>query len=199
MIFQNTQFIKSAAKLSQLAEDSIAEIAFAGRSNAGKSTALNTITNKRGLAKTSKTPGRTQLINYFEIKPHYYLVDLPGYGYAKVPESVKKNWQYTLSQYLITRPMLKGLILVIDIRHIDKSTDHEMLHWAGEVQLPTHVLLSKADKLSQQAQKKQISTFLKMIPSRFPLTVQAFSALKHQGLTEAREKILQLIGSDILT
>ena len=190
MHFQKTQFIKSAAKLNQLVDESVAEVAFAGRSNAGKSSAINTIVGINGLAKTSKTPGRTQLINFFEVQAHKYLVDLPGYGYAKVPEAVKREWQHTLGQYLEQREVLKGLILIIDIRHPMKDYDQQMLEWAIAYNLPTHVLLTKADKLSTNQARQTLFAFLKQIPEGAQVTAQTFSSLKKQGVEEARAKIV---------
>lgn len=193
MHFQNSKFIKSAAKLNQLVEDSLAEVAFAGRSNAGKSSAINTIVGINGLAKTSKRPGRTQLINFFEVEAGRYLVDLPGYGYAKVPLSVKLEWQATLGQYLELRDVLKGLILIIDIRHPIKEYDQQMLEWAIAYNLPTHVLLTKADKLSNNQARQTLFTFMKHIPEGAQVTAQIFSSLKKQGVEEARAKIEALL------
>lgn len=193
MHFQNSKFIKSAAKLNQLVEGSLAEVAFAGRSNAGKSSAINTIVGINGLAKTSKRPGRTQLINFFEVETDRYLVDLPGYGYAKVPLSVKLEWQATLGQYLELRDVLKGLILIIDIRHPIKEYDQQMLEWAIAYNLPTHVLLTKADKLSNNQARQTLFAFMKHIPEGAQVTAQIFSSLKKQGVEEARAKIEALL------
>jgi len=193
MNFQKTRFITSAAKMSQLVKESVAEIAFAGRSNAGKSSAINAIVGINGLAKTSKTPGRTQLINFFEIEKQYYLVDLPGYGYAKVPEATKEAWQRTLAHYLETREQLKGLVLIVDIRHPLKNYDQQMLNWATVSQLPVHVILTKADKLSPNQAKQALFTFKKQIPQDAIATAQTFSAPKKQGVDEARNMIIQLL------
>jgi GTP-binding protein len=194
MNFQQTKFVTSAAKLNQLVTNSLAEVAFAGRSNAGKSSAINTITGIHGLAKTSKRPGRTQLINFFEIAPSRYLVDLPGYGYAKVSLSIKEAWQETLGQYLEQRAPLKGLILIIDIRHPMKDMDQQMLNFAIEANLPTHVLLTKSDKLSHNQAKLTLLNFLKSLPPEAKVTAQTFSSLKKEGVDEARQKIIALLG-----
>ncbi len=186
--YQAVQFIKSAAKINQLPQDIGYEVAFAGRSNAGKSSALNTITSVSGLARTSKTPGRTQLINLFGVDESRRLVDLPGYGYAKVPQAVKEQWQKSLAQYLETRECLKGLILLMDIRHPLKELDQIMLHWAIDRQLPVHILLTKADKLNRSA----INLAIKQVKERYALSedlvsVQAFSALKKVGIEQVHQ------------
>lgn len=154
--FQPTKFITSAANIRQLPEDSGVEIAFAGRSNAGKSSALNTITRQKALARTSKTPGRTQLINVFEVQPNKRLIDLPGYGYAKVPLAVKEKWNQALSEYLQKRQSLRGLVLLMDIRHPYRDTDQDLLHWATDCGIPVLVLLTKADKLKPSQRKSTL-------------------------------------------
>lgn len=182
MQFHQTQFLTSAAKLNQLPEDTGIEVAFAGRSNAGKSSALNTLTQQRQLARTSKTPGRTQLINLFSVTETCRLVDLPGYGYAKVSQAVKEAWQKTLSRYLQERRCLKGLIIVMDSRHPLKETDQAMLDWAIAAQLPCHLLLTKSDKLTQQQRAKTLKA-VKAQVAAYPLaSVQLFSSLKRTGL-----------------
>lgn len=152
--FKQIHFLKSAAELEHLPVDTGAEVAFAGRSNAGKSSAINAITKHKHLAKTSKTPGCTQLINLFSLNDNERLVDLPGYGYAKVPKAVKLRWQDTLAQYLQSRECLRGLVLLTDIRHPLNAFDLSMLEWASEVDLPTILLLTKADKLGFGAAKQ---------------------------------------------
>ena len=149
--YHKARFLTSAANISQLPEDSGVEIAFAGRSNAGKSTALNALTNQKSLARTSKTPGRTQLINLFEVEPQCKLVDLPGYGYAAVPEQMKLQWQKSLAEYLQKRECLQGVVILMDIRHPLKDLDQQMIEWAVASDLPVLLLLTKADKLSQSA------------------------------------------------
>lgn len=184
--YQQAKFLTSAAKVSQLPEDNGIEVAFAGRSNAGKSSALNCLTGVRQLARTSKTPGRTQLINLFTLdREEHRLVDLPGYGYAKVALHIKHDWQKNLAHYLDVRHSLQGLVLLMDIRHPLKDLDKMMIDWAIARELPVHILLTKADKISRgEAQ----STVLK-IRKHYELlgdliSVQAFSSLKKQGVDE---------------
>jgi GTP-binding protein len=190
--FQNAKFLISAAKLNQLPADIGFEVAFAGRSNAGKSSALNTLTNQKSLARTSKTPGRTQLINLFEMDLERRLVDLPGYGFAKVSEAMKKEWQKTMGGYLDSRGCLKGMVLLMDIRHPLKDTDVQMLEWAVNGELPVHILLSKADKLSKNEQNKATLKVRKELENVNDLvSVQAFSSLKKQGLEQLKAKLCE--------
>lgn len=175
MNFQQTRFFTSAAKLRDCPADSEVEVAFAGRSNAGKSSAINALTGQRGLARTSKTPGRTQLINFFTVQPGRYLVDLPGYGFASVPLSVKHTWQFELEQYLRKREQLAGLVLLSDVRHPLKEFDRTMVQWAVESELPLHLLLTKADKLKRGAASNALLAAgreLAMLPGT---SVQLFS------------------------
>lgn len=185
---QQATFIKSASEVEQCPMDVGYEVAFAGRSNAGKSSALNTLTHAR-LARTSKTPGRTQLINFFALDEQRRLVDLPGYGYAKVPLALKEHWKLHLDAYLTQRDSLVGLVLVMDIRHPLSDFDRMMLEWANVSGLPAHILLSKADKLAYGAAKNVLlkvqTTIRKEYGNR--ATVQLFSAPKRQGLEEAYE------------
>ena len=189
MNFNQTQFLTSASDLSECPADSEAEVAFAGRSNAGKSSAINCICSQPGLARTSKTPGRTQLINFFAIGPTTYLVDLPGYGFAKVPLEVKNKWQKELEKYLSLRKPLVGLILLTDIRHPLKNHDLVMIDWAVKSNLPLHLLLTKSDKLKRgAAQNVLLKVRAKTEP--FPnVTVQLFSSSKTIGVAEARDLI----------
>jgi len=189
--FRETVFIKSVAELSQLPPDEGREIAFAGRSNAGKSTALNAVTGVNKLAKTSKTPGRTQTINLFKITDHWRLVDLPGYGYAKVPRDMKVAWDKVLSSYLQTRDCLKGLCLVMDARHPLQSFDQHMIEWAKEAKLPLHILFSKADKLTQSEKMKLKHEHDKIFNKEELISFQLFSALRKEGIEDARKKISQ--------
>ena len=147
--FQSVTFLLSAPTLQQCPEDIGREVAFAGRSNAGKSSAINSLTRNRSLARTSKTPGRTQLINHFEIEPGKRLVDLPGYGYAKVSKSKRQEWGLVIDEYLNMRKSLKGLVIIMDIRHPLKESDQMLLDWCKETQTPFLMLLNKADKLSK--------------------------------------------------
>ncbi|WP_163831249.1 ribosome biogenesis GTP-binding protein YihA/YsxC [Spartinivicinus ruber] len=188
--FQKAQFLTSASNLSQCPEDQGYEVAFAGRSNAGKSSALNTLTGSKKLARTSKTPGRTQLINFFSISDLQRLVDLPGYGYAKVPEEMKKQWQYHLEQYLSQRQCLMGIVLMMDIRHPLKDFDLMVMQWANSCEMPLHILLTKADKLKYGAAKQTLSKLQSIIGSYHnPISVQLFSALKKTGVDELRVKL----------
>ncbi|WP_133130676.1 ribosome biogenesis GTP-binding protein YihA/YsxC [Legionella yabuuchiae] len=191
--YTQAQFLKSAARVEHLPEDTGYEVAFAGRSNAGKSSALNCLTGKRQLARTSKTPGRTQLINLFTLEDdNHRLVDLPGYGYAKVAQQVKRDWQMHLAHYLETRKSLTGLVLLMDIRHPLKELDQMMVNWAIERDLPVHILLTKADKLSRgqvQAALHEVKNVYQ--PVKDLVSVQAFSSLKKQGVEELIDRLNQ--------
>jgi GTP-binding protein len=192
MNYRQAKFLISAAQLRQLPPDEGAEVAFAGRSNAGKSSALNRLTDQKGLARASKTPGRTQLINLFELDSGRRLVDLPGYGYAEVPLAVKRRWQSTLSAYLQTRACLKGLVLLSDIRHPLKDLDMNMLVWAHEVDLPVLLLLSKADKLKTGARKAAVMEVGRRLSEELPgadVEVVPFSATKGLGLDALKERL----------
>ncbi len=188
--YAKTKFVTSAPDINHLPADTGIEIAFAGRSNAGKSSALNTLTNQKNLARTSKTPGRTQLINLFEVAPNCRLVDLPGYGFAQVPEEVKRKWQKSLGEYLHKRESLKGLVILMDIRHPLKDLDQQMIDWAVQSELPVMLLLTKADKLASGAQKKQLNMVREAIlPFQGDITVATFSSLKRTGLEQLRQKL----------
>ena len=187
MIFSQAQFITSAATLRDCPPDSIAEVAFAGRSNAGKSSAINAITGHSRLARISKTPGRTQLINFFQLQPERYLVDLPGYGFAQVPLAVKEKWQRELEDYLRKRETLKGLVLLSDIRHPLKEFDRMMIAWANQAELPLHLLLTKADKLKRGAAQNTLLGVRRELGEQ--ASVQLFSAVKKQGLIDARRQL----------
>ena len=183
-------FTLSAPDIRRLPADSGIEVAFAGRSNAGKSSALNTLTNQRSLARTSKTPGRTQLINIFEIAEDKRLVDLPGYGFAKVPMEMKKKWQKALGEYLEKRECLKGLVILMDIRHPLKDLDMDLIQWAADGELPVLVLLTKSDKLSQGKVSSQVLDVKKKLASlNADIKVQAFSSLKRTG-SEQADKVI---------
>ena len=183
-------FTLSAPDIRRLPADSGIEVAFAGRSNAGKSSALNTLTNQRSLARTSKTPGRTQLINIFEIAEDKRLVDLPGYGFAKVPMEMKKKWQKALGEYLEKRECLKGLVILMDIRHPLKDLDMDLIQWAADGELPVLVLLTKSDKLSQGKVSAQVLDVKKKLASlNADIKVQAFSSLKRTG-SEQADKVI---------
>ncbi|MDU8925148.1 ribosome biogenesis GTP-binding protein YihA/YsxC [Pasteurellaceae bacterium LIM206] len=188
--YAKTHFLTSAANIRQLPADSGIEIAFAGRSNAGKSTALNVLTNQKNLARTSKTPGRTQLINLFEVESQCKLVDLPGYGYAAVPEQMKLQWQKALSEYLQHRECLAGVVILMDIRHPLKELDQQMIEWAVGAELPVLLLLTKADKLSLSARSKQVKTVREAIlPFQGDIQVEAFSSLSKLGVDKLSDKL----------
>ncbi|MGD8112403.1 ribosome biogenesis GTP-binding protein YihA/YsxC [Vibrio sp. TRT 17S01] len=188
--YQNTHFITSAPDIRHLPEDEGIEVAFAGRSNAGKSSSLNRLTNQKNLAKTSKTPGRTQLINLFKVTEGCHIVDLPGYGFAQVPLEMKKKWQKSLGEYLQKRQCLKGLVVLMDIRHPMKDLDQQLIYWAVDSGIPVQVLLTKADKLKSGARKAQV---LKIRESALAfggdVNVAAFSSLKGLGVDVLRNKL----------
>ncbi len=188
MNYQAAEFIISAAKLKDCPPDSLCEVAFAGRSNAGKSSAINTLTRQGQLARTSKTPGRTQLINFFQIAEQQYLVDLPGYGYAKVPMKMKNNWQVHLEHYLNVRDPLAGLVLVTDIRHVFKEFDQMMIDWARANKLPLHILLTKSDKLKRGGITDALTKARSFLEG-MDASVQAFSSLKRQGVDVLAQRL----------
>ncbi|MCG6968792.1 MAG: ribosome biogenesis GTP-binding protein YihA/YsxC [Gammaproteobacteria bacterium] len=184
--YRQAHYWLSADKLSQLPEDSGLEVAFAGRSNSGKSSAINTITQQNALARTSKTPGRTQQINFFRLDDEHRLVDLPGYGYAKVSEEVKLKWQNTVENYLSHRQSLAGVVLTMDIRHPMKAVDEQMIAWCAQVNMPLHILLTKSDKLKRAGVAQALQKVQQMLQDyAFEHSVQAFSALKKSGVEEA--------------
>ena len=180
--YHRATFLKSAADICHLPEDTGYEVAFAGRSNAGKSTALNVLTGIKNLAKTSKTPGRTQLINLFTLDEERRLVDLPGYGYAKVPQATKKRWEQTLEQYLKTRACLRGVVLLMDCRHPLKDLDTNFIAWSTTCDLPLHIVLTKGDKLSKSALQASYHLVKKHYEHYPSISVQTFSALHKTGV-----------------
>jgi len=195
--YRQARFDMSAAKLSQLPPDEGREVAFAGRSNAGKSSAINRITGQNSLARTSKTPGRTQLINFFALDSSRRLVDLPGYGFAKVSEDIKRRWQQTMEQYLASRQSLQGLILLMDVRHPMKEVDQQLLSWCWHVGMPVHILLTKVDKLKRgQAQNTllKIRRELETSDAAGLSSVQLFSALKGTGVAEVYKVLDRWLG-----
>lgn len=196
MHYNQATFVTSAANLAACPPESVAEVAFAGRSNAGKSSAINAITNQTRLARISKTPGRTQLINFFGLAEGRFLVDLPGYGFAKVPLSVKNKWQEELEKYLRRRQVLCGLILLSDIRHPLKDFDRMMIDWAVQSGLPLHLLLTKSDKLKRGAAQNTLLAVQKELKGFDNVTVQLFSSLKHDGVTEVRAKLDEWLGDE---
>lgn len=182
--YSKASFITSAPDITKLPADTGVEVAFAGRSNAGKSSALNALTDQK-LARTSKTPGRTQLINTFSLGENMRLIDLPGYGFAKVPLEMKKKWQKSLGEYLQKRESLKGIVVLMDIRHPLKELDMDLINWAVDSDLEILALLTKADKLKQGKRKSEVLKVrreLKELSDK--ITVHAFSSLKGIGLPE---------------
>lgn len=189
-ILHNISFFTSVNDLHTLPSSFGSEVAFAGRSNSGKSSAINTLTNRGKLAFVSKTPGRTQLINYFKLDGELFLVDLPGYGFAKVPLAIRQHWKLLLSEYLQTRTNLRGLVLIMDVRHPLKPLDIQMLDWFVPTGKPVHILLTKSDKLSRQKAKHvldQVNEFL--IVSYPQCSVQLFSSLSKQGIEDVTDII----------
>ncbi|MBT8118158.1 MAG: ribosome biogenesis GTP-binding protein YihA/YsxC [Gammaproteobacteria bacterium] len=182
--YRQAHFLISAGKAKQFPQGGI-EVAFSGRSNAGKSSAINTLCDNKGLARTSKTPGRTRLVNFFELDEQRRLVDLPGYGFAKVPIAMKNEWEKLMTQYLSDQQALKGLVVIMDIRHPLNDYDWQMLEWCDHYQLPAHVLLTKADKIKRGAQQNsKLKTQKQLKDAGIDASVQIFSALKKTGLDE---------------
>lgn len=199
-IYQDAQFLLSASALSQLPADYGGEVAFAGRSNAGKSSAINAICNRRSLARTSKTPGRTQQLVVFRLADDRALVDLPGYGYAKVPESVKRAWGRLIERYLRSREVLRGLVLVMDIRHPLTEFDQQLLAWCRTCTLPVHILLTKSDKLTRgpaNATLLQVRQWL--VDQGISASVQLFSATRRSGIETARSTLDEWLGVEAKT
>ncbi len=183
--YQQARFLTSVPEVRLAPPDHGAEVAFAGRSNAGKSSALNAITRQKALARTSKTPGRTQQLNFFAIDDGHRLVDLPGYGYAKVPEKLKLQWQRGLTRYLETRRSLRGLVLLMDCRHPLTDYDVQLLTWCRHAGLPVHVLLTKADKLNRGPAGSTLLAVRQRLAALHPYSsVQLFSALARTGVEE---------------
>jgi GTP-binding protein len=188
--YRQAHYTISATQLSELPPDIGLEVAFAGRSNAGKSSAINTITDHKALARISKTPGRTQMINFFALDDSRTLVDLPGYGYAKVPEQMKIRWQQNLGQYLDTRESLQGLMIMMDIRHPLKQFDIQMIRWSNQKDLDVHILLTKSDKLKHGAAMATLHSVLAEIKKlELNASAQLFSSLKKTGRDEAIAKL----------
>lgn len=196
-ILGNPQFMLGAREAKQWPEDSGVEIAFAGRSNVGKSSALNRILQRKKIARTSKTPGRTQEINFFSLSENQRLVDLPGYGFAKVPLDVRKQWEKGIERYLRERDSLRCLVQLMDVRHPLTDLDKQMLTWCQNADLPVHILLTKADKLKLGAAK---NVLLKVVRELETLNVegsiQLFSAVNGEGLADARELLCEWLNLD---
>lgn len=199
IVFTKAYFATSAPSIRECPPEVGYEVAFAGRSNAGKSSAINALTNQK-LARTSKTPGRTQLINFFNLSNTQRLVDLPGYGYAKVSREQKERWQRDLSEYLQKRQCLQGLVLLMDIRHPLQDFDSTMLDWAKRGHMPVHILLTKADKLSRSQAMNSLFAVKKELKQRGldkSATVQCFSSLKYTGIEELKAKLQAWLAPEI--
>ncbi|MBD8879843.1 MULTISPECIES: ribosome biogenesis GTP-binding protein YihA/YsxC [Rhodanobacter] len=202
-LLQGAQFVLAAHRVNQLPADQGAEVAFAGRSNAGKSSALNTLTGHKGLARTSKTPGRTQQMVAFALPPLAQgdgeaplvarLIDLPGYGYAKVPEELRAHWKQEIDAYLHRRESLRGVVLIADIRHPLKEFDRMMLDFCFATGLPCHLLLTKADKLSRNQAAQALAAMRKSFPDGLHATAQVFSSPANTGVDEARARVVELL------
>ncbi len=192
--FVQAQFLMSCASLAQCPRDGRPELAFAGRSNSGKSSALNALCGRKGLARVSKTPGRTQLINLFDLPGGGRLVDLPGYGFAQVPGEIRRDWARMVGQYVEERPSLQGLVLIMDCRHPLTDYDQQMLAWIKLGQRPCHVLLTKSDKLGYGAGKTTLLKVTKAIAAQgVNASVQLFSANAGQGVEEARDALWKML------
>lgn len=192
MIIKSAEFITSAVKPDQYPQSQLPEIAFAGRSNVGKSALINTLVNRRRLVKTSSTPGRTQLINFFSINEAFMLVDLPGYGYARVPEAVRKSWGPMIETYLKERPLLKGVVLIMDVRRIPGAEETNFIAWLAYYRIASILILTKADKLSKTKllqQQKAIAAVLSVDPEDLVL----FSAKTRRGKTDLWQALENLL------
>jgi GTP-binding protein len=189
--YPNVKFVTSANRVAQLPPDTGAEVSVSGRSNAGKSSAINVITGRKGLARTSKAPGATRLINFFELEPGRRLVDLPGYGFAKVPGAMREHWGELISAYFKRRDSLRGAIVVMDVRHPLTANDRDMLELALSRNVPVHVLLTKADKLGRGAGRQVLAGFRR--DAGKGVTAQLFSALNGEGLEEARRMLERML------
>lgn len=189
VIYNQAKFLLGAAELKQLPEDEGNEVAFIGYSNSGKSSAINTITGIKGLARASKTPGRTQQINIFTLDENNRLADLPGHGYTKAPATVSKAWVEKVDAYLETRKCLRGFVLLMDIRHPLKKHDLHLIDWADQCKLPVHILLTKADKINRGPALDTLKKVQKSMAAHELVTVQLFSAHDNTGLEEAHEKL----------
>lgn len=184
-LYHQAKFVLSAPDLKSTPTDTGREVAFAGRSNAGKSSALNTLSRQKSLARTSKTPGRTQLLNFFQLNEQLRFVDLPGYGYAKVPERVKREWHALMETYLSERESLYGIILVMDIRHPLTEFDWQMIEWCTYSKKKLHILLTKADKINYGSAKNTLLKVQRELKDLgVPVSVQMFSSLKKTGVDE---------------
>ena len=187
--FRIASYVLNAHELKQLPKDDGFEVAIAGRSNAGKSSAINTLTDQKSLARTSKTPGRTQQIVIFKLDENRRIADLPGYGYAKVPLKLKEHWRKIMARYFQTRQCLKGVVLVMDIRHPMREFDQQMLAWCESAEVPCHILLTKADKIKRGPAQSTLLKVRRDLPAI--ASIQIFSSLKKTGVQELVEKLIK--------
>ena len=195
-LLQNPVFLDAAAKSSQWPEGGV-EVAFAGRSNVGKSSAINTIMQRKKLARTSKTPGRTQQIVFFSLSDYQRVVDLPGYGFAKVPLAVRQQWEKYIGSYIVERKNLKGLIQLMDVRHPLTDLDTQMLAWCSEIGLPVHILLTKADKLKFGAAKNTLLKVAREIEELgIDCSLQLFSSHNHMGVDDCRNQLISWLSDN---
>ena len=195
--YPDAAFLTSADSLTQFVADAGTEVAFAGRSNAGKSSAINVIVNRKQFARVSKTPGRTQLVNFFRLSGDKRLVDLPGYGYAKVSESMRRHWKSLMEDYFSTRRSLAGLFLIVDVRRGLVDFDLVMLEYAEQLGIPVHLLLTKADKLKRGQAARQFEETRRALEGR--AGVQLFSSLSRQGVDQARGRLNEMLGGHVNT
>jgi len=193
-LYQNTHFLTGSTSLKSMPPDTGREVAFAGRSNAGKSSALNQICHQKSLARTSKTPGRTQQINFFTVAEERYLVDLPGYGYAKIAKSQQQKWGSLLQKYLLERDSLTGLVILMDIRHPLTSLDNQLLVLCQTAKVPVHILLTKADKLKRGAAKEALRKVTQQLDEYENISVQLFSSLTGEGIHTAQTQLDDWLG-----
>ena len=192
LVVQNAEYWKSFEKYHQIPDDDCGEVVFAGRSNAGKSSAINVITNQKKLAHTSKLPGRTRLLNFFKVTEDRFIVDLPGYGYARVSEAMRNAWARELTTYLSKRHQIRGLFAVMDIRHAPTVLDEQLVEWFSMTGKPIHVLLTKSDKLIRSEVQKKLGEVSDILTGQYAqVTVQVFSSLNRAGLDEARAKLIE--------
>lgn len=193
--YRQTQFLMGVPDPASLPPDEGGEVAFAGRSNCGKSSVINAATDQRNLARTSKTPGRTQAINVFSVSEQCRLIDLPGYGYAKVPERIRRHWQSALPRYLSQRGSLTGLVVVMDCRHPLRDFDHQMLEWCVQSGLPCHAVMTKADKLKRGRAASALQAVRRDVETDYPQTsVQLFSAVDRRGVSELHNQLNSWLG-----
>ena len=193
MIIKSAEFVTSAVKKSQYPPEDLPEIAFAGRSNVGKSSLINTLVNRKRLVKTSSTPGRTQLINFFDINGNLTFVDLPGYGYARVPAAIRKKWGPMIETYLSTRQSLKGVVIIMDIRRLPREEEHNLIHWLSHYSIASLLVLTKTDKLSKSRLIKQQAAIVKALAVAKE-DVILFSAKTRRGRDAVWDAILTLTG-----